>query len=449
MKPLIFTNSPQPQSMVEPSAGLPATRHLRSRVVIPITGFKMTGPALRTVPPANIAISASRRTKLWELNATLHCSVIGTCLTTGELRTILRKSSGLADRNATDHELHSTAVAAIGGNDEIAKQIQKTLDQHYKPVIGRFSGAKNLDHLRQYWEEALQNGDVPGAYWALLTHPMTTEELVRRAFGDVHMLSHLVGAANRADIRRLRQLEEEKAALEEKLARQQARLRDGFLSRDTRIRELSAALSTRIEQTNGATGSADRSSEFAVVKSLVADLRKQVDIEIRRRERVEKKLQELATAQAGADAARLDMKRELEALREELEAAEARLPMPSSEDGESSLDDLNLAGLTILYVGGRAHQVTRLKWLVERASGQFVHHDGGLEERRDLLPGLVSRADIAACPVDCVSHTAALTVKRLCRQSGKPFMPLRSSGCASFLRAIKAENLPVSVPAAV
>jgi len=46
------------------------------------------------------------------------------------------------------------------------------------------------------------------------------------------MLSHLVGAANRADIRRLRQLEAENAQLEAKVARQQKDLRDAAVARD-------------------------------------------------------------------------------------------------------------------------------------------------------------------------------------------------------------------------
>ena len=63
------------------------------------------------------------------------------------------------------------------------------------------------------------------------------------------------------------------------------------------------------------------------------------------------------------------------------------------------------------------------------------------EERRDLLPGLVSRADAAFFPVDSVSHDAALSLKRLCRQAGKPFVPLRSSGIASLLRALRALDI--------
>jgi hypothetical protein len=97
--------------------------------------------------------------------------------------------------------------------------------------------------LRELWEEALKRGDIPGAYWAVLSHPAATEAIMRKAFGDVHMLSHMVGAANPADIRRLCQLEEQNAALAAKMEAQQLQLRDGFTERDNKIRMLNEALS--------------------------------------------------------------------------------------------------------------------------------------------------------------------------------------------------------------
>ena len=45
-----------------------------------------------------------------------------------------------------------------------------------------------------------------------------------QAFGHVHMLSHLVGAANRADIRRLMAIEDERDALAEAVAVAKRRL---------------------------------------------------------------------------------------------------------------------------------------------------------------------------------------------------------------------------------
>jgi len=60
-----------------------------------------------------------------------------------------------------------------------------------------------------------------------------------------------------------------------------------------------------------------------------------------------------------------------------------------------------------------------------------------MEDRAGLLVGLIGRADLVLFPVDCVSREAALAVKRLCCQAGKPYRPLRSAGLASFVTALR------------
>ena len=143
---------------------------------------------------------------------------------------------------ADDHELHVVGVMLAGRRDAGAKMLQRALDRRHALAIKQYAKAKDEQALRQLWDESMHSSDIPGAYWALLSHAAATETIVKKAFQDVHMLSHLVGAANRADIRRLRELEAEKGALTEKLHRQQQQLRDGFTSRDETIRQLNALL---------------------------------------------------------------------------------------------------------------------------------------------------------------------------------------------------------------
>ena len=111
--------------------------------------------------------------------------------------------------------------------------------------------------MRRLWEEARAKGEIPGAYWAVLTHPAAGEELVRDVFGAVHMLSHLVGAANRADIRRLADLEAANAALEEKVLRQQDQLRRSNSARDHEIAQLRGLLAEK-QMSDNAPETADR-----------------------------------------------------------------------------------------------------------------------------------------------------------------------------------------------
>ena len=266
-----------------------------------------------------------------------------------------------------------------------------------------------------------------------MTHPAATDALVREIFGEVHMLSHLIGSANRADIRRLKELETENALLRDKLARQQERLHEAVATRDTRIRDLGALLAGRIADraSNEADGANDRE---AALGDLVGRLERRLRSETHRRAALEDRL---ATAQEelGRERARrAAVERRERALRGELDAIEADLGSPPASEGNAVPS--GLAGLSVLYVGGRPDKLGHLRAAAEQSGARFLHHDGGIEDRGGLLAGSVGRADIVMFPVDCVSHDAVATVKRLCRQTAKPYVPLRSTGMSSFIAAL-------------
>lgn len=386
--------------------------------------------------PRVIALSAGtakRRIQIRDLHHSLHCSIIGTCLTTGELRRLLLHLNMTSAETLDDHGLHQLGVMLASGPAIGAKQLQKALDRKHKLTLNHFAKAKDAAALEAMWDDALKAGDIPGAYWSVLTHPATTETLVKRAFGEVHMLSHLVGAANRADIQRLRQLETENAALAAKIDRQQQQLRDGFTSRDETIRRLGDALASRAAAdvtTEIKTGT----DEASALAQALAERDKRLTREAARRQRVEDRLSKMASERDDAMRARARAEAECDALRRELASVEDRIAMLVPNGEAITASDLN--GMTLLYVGGRAHQIPQLRNLVELANGELLHHDGGLEHSAALLPGLISRADLAVFPVDCVSHDAVAALKRTCRQLGKRYVPLRTSSLASLLAGI-------------
>lgn len=384
---------------------------------------------------AEIALEAGakRRTKIWELAATLHCSIVGTCLTTAELRAILRKFKLGDGDTPSDHAAHALAVGAVDKRDMLAKQIQKALDRRHAAAIARASAIDTLSALQKFWDDAVQSGEIPGPYWAVLTHPQASDTLIRRAFGDVHMLSHMVGASNRADIKRLNELEEAREALQAELSRQQARARDNIMARDAKIHELNALLAERISAAPAT------NADGTGLERLVVDLRRQLEASTQRQTRLDERAQALTATIHDKDQRIAALEREGMVLREELASAEDGLAQGGLEHAPARL---NLAGLTFLYVGGQPSQAARLKRIVTEADGRLLHHDGGVEESLDLLPGLVSRADMALFPVNFISHAAALALKRLCRNSGKRYVPLRSAGIASLLVALKAITAP-------
>jgi hypothetical protein len=417
----------------------PVKLGLRPAATPALRPFERAVPAPVLIRPVREASApAPRRSKIWELASNLHCSIIGTCLSTAELRQILAKAK-LAPPGATDHDLHGRGVTLAGRHDGAAKLLNKALDQRHRLAIRQFETATTDDEIRAAWRAAVQRGEIPGAYWAALSHPAISNTLARDIFGDVHMLSHLVGAANRADIRRLAELERDKAALEDKIARQQAQLRDAIVARDQQIDELGRVLAKLLTQApaveDGPAADENAAAENATLAKLAADLERRLDGETRRRERAEGRLLAVEAALTTERGRRAAAEAQEHVLRDELDGVEASLAVQSA-GGAPSDAAIDLGGRTLLYVGGRPSQLAHLRALGERLGAQFLHHDGGVDERSGLLAGLVSRADLVLFPVDCVSHEAALVVKRLCRQAEKPFLPLRSAGLGSFLAAL-------------
>lgn len=376
-----------------------------------------------------------RRTKIWEISTNLHCSVIGTCLSTAELRHVLLRA-GQPLRDMTEHELHTEAVRMAARHDGPAKILNKVLDTRHRLAIRQFEKAGDEAQLLALWRQSVRRGDIPGAYWAALTHPATTDRAVRVLFGEVHMLSHLVGAANRADIRRLCVLEQDLAALRDKAERQQTQLRDAIVGRDARISELSRTLSARIA---GEHPPQDNAAGDAELSRLVAGLERRLSAEETRRAKAERRAAELQEDLDREARARGRAEERAAGLAEELDAISAVMAPDAAVPAEALP---GLGGRTLLYVGGMSHYVARLRAAAQARDAQFLHHDGGTENSGLLLAGLISRADLVLFPVDCISHEAALAVKRLCRQLGKRFVPLRASGLGSFVAALAREAAP-------
>jgi hypothetical protein len=244
------------------------------------------------------------------------------------------------------------------------------------------------------------------------------------------MLSHLVGAANRADIRRLCQFEEENAELRACLDKQQVAFREAVVTRDASIQELRRALARQV----AAEPSTPR--DDSVLHQLIADLERRLAAEARRGEVLAERLTSAKAVIAEERSAR-NAERENGALRRELEVIEASMQAVRCDDTSAIPSRPRLDGVTLLYIGGRKHHVAQLRAATERSGATFLHHDGGIEDHLNLLAGLASQADLVMFPVDCISHHAAQVAKQLCRQAGRRFIPLRSARAASLLAALQ------------
>ncbi|MFB9125868.1 DUF2325 domain-containing protein [Paraburkholderia dipogonis] len=408
-----------------------------------LSGDELAGTGLHAADaccaPAKVSFSnTKRRARLAELDSHLHCSIIGTCLSTHELRKLVPKFKGLDRHDASDLEIHHAAVELAIEGGAAAKALHKLLDEHYAGAIRRFDKAADDGALLKLWDEALKSGDIPPAYWALMTHPFATMPVRQKAFGELHMLSHLVGAANRADIRRLVALEEENAALKEKIERQQSRLHELSVQRDASI----AALNEQIAQLTAQTtrqipaDAARLEAEAQRLRDKLADADQRVALHTSRREAAEQRAlqeQEAALALRRSHDQMLTLLKLVQSECDALERATLDAADAASATGthRASLDSVQ--GKRIVYVGGRPGSNAALKRLVEAAGGELIVHDGGVEDRKGLLAAALPGADVVVFPVDCIAHDSMNTLKRVCERHQIGYYPLRTASMASFV----------------
>src|SRR5262249_570611 len=284
-------------------------------------------------------VQPAKRGKIWDLSDTLHCSIIGTCLSNAELRRLLVRLKATGVETADDHDVHVRGVMLAGRREAGARLLQKALDTRHELAIKQYAKAKDEEALRRMWDASVQSGDIPGAYWALLSHPIATDTTVKKAFQDVHMLSHLVGAANRSDIRRLRQLEEQNGRLIEKLNRQQQQLRDGFTSRDETIRQLEEMLVRRVGHPVDDESASDN-REIEALRNVIAEANRKLGLQAARRERLEQRLNTTSAALHKAEAELRRTMTERDAIRREIQSIEDHivcLLRPGTGDCEGML----------------------------------------------------------------------------------------------------------------
>jgi hypothetical protein len=401
-------------------------------------GERLRTPDACCAPSQGQLQSLNRRTRLFELDSHLHCSIIGTCLTTHELRKLVPKFTRLDRHKATDLEIHHAAVELAIEGGAGGKALHKALDERYAGALRRFDQAKDTDALLALWNDALKSGDIPPAYWALMTHPQATLPVRQAAFGELHMLSHLVGAANRADIRRLVALEEENAKLHAKIERQQQRLQEMALERDANARsvdELNAQLA-RLSARSASTDAGRQQAEVDRLRDALAARDARLAVQTSRCDAAE---QRVATEQENVRLLRAsldDALALLKVIQDETNALERTLQAANDTLSTRSGALDMLQGKRIVYVGGRPGSNSALRRLVETAGGEMTVHDGGIEDRKGLLAAALPNADMVVFPVDCIDHDSMNMLKRVCERSQVAYYPLRTASVASFVELI-------------
>ncbi|GAB2901799.1 hypothetical protein GCM10027046_33540 [Uliginosibacterium flavum] len=377
------------------------------------------------VPQAETLRVGSRRQRLWELATHVHCPVIGVCLPLGVLRRISDKATPeLA--GADDYALHSAAVQLARKRNVLSEALQDELELRHGVVVQVFRKARERGALLERWQEAVSAGELAGALWAVLTHPLCDAELAEAISQQLHMIQHQAGAALRLDITRYHTLQDENGVLARSLATAQQRCERITQEKTVELERLQGELMRLRAAFIG------KETELAALRAERASLQPVATDQAARR-RLEQQLvyQEERGARLSLENVRLS--KALAAQQIEPPTVTEMVPILLREvDTDASLD-----GHRILCVGGRESAVVIYRKLVEQAGGKFLHHDGGIEDRFGQLDSALGAADLVICQTGCISHNAYWRVKDHCKRTGKRCAFVQTPSAAGLARGLQ------------
>ena len=421
---------------LEPTATLRGDRLIKSQLGNQVTMVRSSIPV-----PANLAeldMPASGRRKLWDIPPLFHCSLLGLCLGLQEMRQLAAKLGIKTNSARDDYQVHHQLVHVARQNSRAGKRLHRHLENKYGDCVQVVRKSRCMDELANLWAmlHESEEYDLGALYWALLTNPYVPDSLMESALNDVHMFSHSAAASIRKSNITITNLQTELSACQSVLKREkrarnelaeQAQALQSRLDEQSegacqviRLRDKIDALERRLVELDGASRLVD---EVAGLRVLLAAARQDARL-----------WKTQSTALQG----------EIERHRDEVETLRKQADAVRGEDSaaceSAHLPDLD--GAVVAYVGGRNQVVPKLRQITEQLNGQFVHHDGGVEDRIGRMDDCIAGWDILVVPLDCVSHDAARRIKRSVRLQNKPLLWLRTCSVSSYCRALAQLQLP-------
>jgi hypothetical protein len=392
----------------------------------------------------------SRIKRVWEVEPHLHCSVIGTCLSIKDLRQVVHRLGLKISDEITDYELHRVFVGVVANKNQVSKLVDKFLERKHRAIIARFSKCNDAEALSLLWNQYVKDGDISGAYWAVISHPLLDKELESRVWGEVHMISHVLGATRSVTRQENKKLEKYIVELEEKLCLSKKIYRSRLKNQQLQIDELQKSLRAKedaerkLAQANNIifqlrkTSGLDRKDNY--IQKLYIAMKQQKN-ELRSinetKLALDKKLAQAERENMLKEHRFLEIKNENEVLEQMLNQSLNCFGDKETCENRIVFDEKVLCGQKIMYVGGRDNLVAHYRAIVDKMGGIFVHHDGWAQQSLDGLKKNLDSVDIVLCPVDCVSHGACKQIKAACKTRSVPFIPLRSSGLSSLAKGIR------------
>lgn len=370
------------------------------------------------------------RRNLWEYNGSIHCTIIGHCLTITEQRKIFKKAK-YNEKKIDDPDCHEILTNELSKSTPLSVRVQKYLDNKYKRELESWDELLDFEYLK-VWMLKTKEAKIAGDLYALIRQSDIPHNDINKITGSLHVLAynkvnHYESDNELYKHNTIYQLKEQLAKSKSQLnqySKEIIKAEKTNTESEKEIKKLKSKIEnnfSEVSQTQTYKNEIEILTEKINKKNnRIINLDKIVDNSKKREVSLEKKISEQQTI--------------IEILTNELEKKEVTYVEEESEC--DNCFNKNLCEKRVLIVGGLSKLTSFYKNAVENMGGIFDYNNGYGKNGSIVLKESIQKADIILCPVDVNSHNACLSVKKYCKKMNKQYFMLRSSGLSSITKKI-------------
>lgn len=374
--------------------------------------------------------------RIWELQSSTVCKIVGMALDIRDLRKIARKFGISKDDPLMDEEfvLHTTVVQLCNTENVVSRHTEKVLERRF----GMHEKKLPLDQPAEMIERVRNNPvELQAPLWTVLWGLATRGRLAHAKlesslFGFVHMLEHQLLREHWHSLLTQEHDGEEEQEKDREILQLKRSLLDmqwanGRLERVVENLRMKVAAN---EQDRAGSCHLAGAGNAHQSHCRCANGRKLHDFKVLLAEEKERN-RELET--------------EIACLKEEIDALVSKLHRDDEGAGREPDSGGDLAcpcpvaleGKKVTLVGGIDSLECHYRDLIESLGGRFRRHDGHSKGGDRMLEECILGSDLVVCPIEVNSHNAAKSVKKMCKIRGVPCCFPRSASITGLRKALE------------
>lgn len=366
------------------------------------------------------------RKDLWEYNGSIHCAVIGHCLTISEQRKILKKAK-YREKKISDSDCHEILTSELSEMTPLSIRIQKYLDAKYIDELKYWDDLLSFEYLN-IWLSKIKKPHIGGDFFGLVRQSDILKNDKHSISGSIHVLAYnkVQYYESRSELNHhetIIDLKKELNELQTKVKHDSYQIK--MMERESiKIEKRNKTQKKEIEKyITQILNTKEIKNENETLKLKLNKLNNR-NTDIENFKEKSRKIWE------GQEEKISDQTKVIDALNKEL----YQITASNDENGLECefCENSTLCQKRILIVGGLSKLKGYYKTAIENLDGIFDHNDGYGRNGDLALKESIRKADIVLCPVDVNSHNACLSVKKHCKKMDKTYFMLKNSGVSSI-----------------